>query len=188
MFQRKPTKRKCNILISHCLISLGKMSKVTWMVLPSEERAFYSCCEQILEHLRTWRSLLRSFQKASVPSTCTFAQNPSGSFPARWCLHPLLQQNKKATWFCCIFTGFLEKKRKKKKSADAVRIMQSDKRSVFLLAVSRNNPSLNKTEDWRDKKQKKGLGHWTLVLTVLPPSYLACLVLLLDNESAKMNR
>lgn len=56
-------------------------------------------------------------------------------------------------------------------------------RAFSSLAVSRNNPSLNKTEVWRDKKQKI-----RPVYLVLLSSYFACLGFFLDNdltESAK---
>lgn len=69
--------------------------------------------------------------------------------------------------------------------ADTVRILPSDKQSVFLLAVSRNNPSLNKIKSLQNNKA--GLVRWTLVLAVLLPSYFAYLMLLLDNELAELN-
>lgn len=129
--------------MSQYLISLVEMSKVS---SPSEERAFHNCCEPLLEHLGAWRSLPRSFQSASVLSTSTFTQNPSGCFPARWYLHLFVTTKQKGNLVLLhIHRGL--KKKEKKMCADAVRIMQSDKRSVFLLAVSWNNPSLNKTED-----------------------------------------
>lgn len=85
----------------------------------------------------------------------------------------LLRQKQKANLFLLhihrasfFFKGVLWNS---KTSTDAVRITQSDKRSVFLSAVSRNNPSLNKTEVWRDKKQKMRPVH-----SVLLSSYLAC--------------
>lgn len=95
-------------------------------------------------------------------------------------------KNKKPTCFFCIFTGLFFLKGvlwNSKTSTDAVRITQSDKQSVFLLAVSRKNPSLNKTQVWRDKKQKI-----RPVYLVLLSSYFACLGFFLDNdltESAK---
>lgn len=88
-------------------------------------------------------------------------------------------KTKRQPGFVAYSQGF--KKKKKKTCADDVRIMQSDERSVFLLAVSRNNLSLNKTEDWRDKIQKK---------RACAVDFSACssstIFFFLDNGSAKM--
>lgn len=76
----------------------------------------------------------------------------------------LLRQNKKATWFCCIFCCIAQ----------------------FFFCLCHG--TIWAWKNRIDKLRKKGLALRTLALAVLLQSYLARSALLLDNESAKTNR